>query len=480
MPTLSTYEKAGIPSVFIIYGDQDGCWRQACRSNGIPGMRCVHASRVVPGVPDVDRMVPQLIDALMRPLTAEDQKGGRYEPKNERILFTGTLEEAEQVYHVTEKVPTCQNAPIAVYGDGLPLRIPTEERVAEMLKGTSHKPDEIIRFQRDHRLGDRSVQMGNSGKQGDAVRFLPLRRTATVEKIAIIGVMAGCEPRHMPALLAMAESGGGCGDGRGRAGFCISGPYGREIEMNFDVEVFGAGCPANRSLGRAAALMFKNLGGNIPTVTNCGIFGGGLSNVYPENAEALPPGWSGLNEECGFEKNESVLVMASGPGGGGRVSFSPGGYRAFQKSGHGGIARALGVKGQPGPHNFLEYIMPGMWARSEGGMTLFLLPEMAQQLYEAGFKSKDQIYEYIQKKSYMPLSEYRMHSWPDMRTNAWLGIERTSGKHWKELPDDYMVPAVNDPFENCVIVTGGGEEQLMIGGGRSGGYDAAYSIDYWR
>ena len=311
MPTLSSYEKAGIPSVFIIYGDQEGCWREACKVNGAPYLRAVHASRTVPGVPDVDRMVPQLMDALTRPATAEEQKKGRWVVPDNRVLFEGTLEEAEKVYEQTEKVPTLQNASIAVYGDGLPIRVPTEERVAEMLKGTSHKPDEIIRFQIDHKLADRSLQIGNSGKKGDAVHFLPMRRTATVEKIAIIGVMAGCKPEHMPVLLAMAESGGACGDGRGRSGFCISGPYAREIDMNFDVNLMGPGNVANRAIGRAADLMWRNLGGNIPTVTNCGIWGSALQNVFPENAEALPPGWLGLNEELGFDKMESVIVPAA-------------------------------------------------------------------------------------------------------------------------------------------------------------------------
>ena len=53
-------------------------------------------------------------------------------------------------------------------------------------------------------------------------------------------------------------------------------------------------------------------------------------------------------------------------------------------------------------------------------------------------------------------------------TNAWRGIEKTSGKHWRELPDDYMVPACPDPCANCIIVTGNGEEQLHWMGGAAG------------
>ena len=45
-----------------------------------------------------------------------------------------------------------------------------------------------------------------------------------------------------------------------------------------------------------------------------------------------------------------------------QTEFMPGGYREFQKSGHGGIARRLGVKGKPGPHNWMEYFVDSLWA----------------------------------------------------------------------------------------------------------------------
>ena len=73
------------------------------------------------------------------------------------------------------------------------------------------------------------------------------------------------------------------------------------------------------------------------------------------------------------------------------------------------------------------------------------------------------------KKSFEPLSRYRHRSWPDLTTNGWLERESISGKLWKELPDDYLVPDVNDPFDNCIII-GGGEEEgcIQLTGGRSG------------
>ncbi|MEE8419572.1 MAG: hypothetical protein V3S02_05610 [Dehalococcoidales bacterium] len=479
MPHLTTYEKAGIPSVFIIYGDQRECWEWAARLNGVPGLRTVHASRTVPGPEDIDTFIEDLVDGLTRPLTDEEQEGGMWAPREKRILFEGTLEDAEEFYMQTDKVPNLQNASIARYTDGLPIVVPTEGRVEAMLKGTSHRPEEVISFHDDHKLGDRSSQMGNSGRKGDAVRYLPLMRTATVENVATIAVMAGCKPEYMPVLLAIAESGGGCSDGRGGVGFCVSGPIGREIDMNFDVNVLGPGNQANRSIGRAAELMWRNFGGNIPAVTNVGVWGNALTNCIPENAEGLPPGWKGLNEEYGFKKDDNVLVIIPA-GAMHRVQFSPGGYRALQKSGHGGIARRLDVKGIPGPHNWLEFFMPGLWASREGALTILMLPEMAQHLYEYGFKSKDEIYEWLYKQSFTSMKEYKTHSWPDMRTNAWMGIEKTSGKHWKELPDDYMVPSINDPRDNNIIVTGGGEESAQWMAGRSAAANPAFNIDTWR
>jgi hypothetical protein len=441
-------------------------------------MRRVWGSRHIPGPEDVPTWIDDLMDALVRPLTEEEKNPSKWEVSNERILFEGTLLEAQEFYQQTEKIPALLNAPISIYTDGLPIIVPTEELVEQMLKGTSHKPDELVIYQEDRILGDRIEQMGSSGKKGDPVYFMPMKRTATVEKIATIGVMAGCKPDHMPLLLAIAEAGGGCGDGRGGVAYVVSGPYAKDIEMNFDTNVLGPGNRANRSIGRAAELMWRNLGGNIPNVTNCGVWGNGLNNCFPENDDALPPGWATLREEYDFKKDESCVVSI-------RIGFSmrntefmPGGYREFQKSGHGGIGRRLGLRGVQGPHNWMEYFIDSLWADGEGGKTFLMLPEMARDLQQYGFKSKDAVYEWLYEKSFMTLKEYRTHQAPDVWTNGWKALEPRSGKPWLELPEDYMVPVVSDPYDNCIIVTGGGEEMALWTGNRT--RESAYGIDVWR
>jgi hypothetical protein len=228
--------------------------------------------------------------------------------------------------------------------------------------------------------------------------------------------------------------------------------------------------------------MAINLGGAVPGVNRMGCLGSPLNNggtCYAENADGLPDGWKGLNEELGFNKEESVVMVQTNISGGVVGSqFSPGGYRAFQKSGHGGLARRFDVKGKPGPHNWLRYLVPSLWATREGPYTFIMVPEMARHLLDCGFKSKDEVCQWIWENSKEPLKDYRNRSWPDFFRNGWIGNEPLSGRPWKELPDDYMVPvAGDDPNGLCIIVAGGDEEASMQ---LTGGREAGYSIDAWR
>lgn len=476
MPYLAELEKAGIPTVVVDFIDQDNMVRQEALVNGVPEIRIIHASRTLSGPVDIENWIDAMLNALVSPLTDKEKETGLYSPPQQRVLFTGTLDEAETFYHQTKYIPHPVNAPLAVYTDGFPVRIPTEERVKEMLKGTSHRPEEVLTL-----LEDSKTMLGEQRYKGDLIRFQPMKKTATVEKIAIIAVMAGCKPEHMPVLLAIAQSGCPISTTNFPAYIaCLSGPIVKQLQMNVGVGMLGPGSAVNGPIGRAYQLMTINLGGAIPGVNRMGCLGNPMNNggtCYAENADGLPPGWKGLNEEFGFKKDESVVAiqLISGVSG---SQFSPGGYRAFQKSGHGGLARRFDVKGQPGPHNWLEYLVPDLWATREGGTTFIMVPEMARHLYDYGFKTKDEVYEWIWKTSFEPLKKYRGRSWPDFLRNGWMGIEPTSGKPWKELPDDYMVPVAGDkPSQNMIIVAGGDEEaSVQFQGGR----DCAYSIDVWR
>ena len=480
-------EKSGIPTVVIDLADQEQMVKQEALVSGVPNIRYLHASRILPGPEDVDTWIEPLFEALTRPLTEKEKESGIYNPSQPRVIFEGTLDEAQAFYQQTEWIPGTVEAPIALYTDGLPIIVPTEERVEEMLKGTSHGPDEVITYQADRKvLRGREWEGGEAMRmKGDVVRFEPMLWTATVEKVAINAVMAGCKPEYLPVVLAIAES--GCGTGTthfNNQWVCVSGPVVKELQMNYGCGMLDPGNPANTTIGRTYQLMARNLGGAVPGVNRMSSIGSPFNTggtCFAENSDGLPLGWKGLNEEYGFKKHESIVMVMNTPGGLRGVQFSPGGYRALQKSGHGGMARRLDVKGIPGPHNWLEYIIPDLWATRERGWTFIMVPEMAEHLYEYGFKSKREVYEWLWKKSFTTVKEFRNRSWPDVSTNGWTGIEKTSGKPWKELPDDYMVPVGGDsPSEYCIIIGGGQEEVCQELGGPMGAFYPVFSVDEWR
>ncbi|MEE8413993.1 MAG: hypothetical protein V3R96_05525 [Dehalococcoidales bacterium] len=481
MPYIARLEKAGIPTVLLDFEDQLNMVQHTGLQYGFPNVRTVHASRTVPGPEDVEIWTDELLEALTRPLTEEENKGSKVEPSQDRIIFEGTLDEAQTFFQQARVVPVPVDSPISIYTDGLPIIVPTEDKVKEMLTGTSHQPDELITYQRDIKPRP-GMMMGVTRDKGDVVRFHPNDWTATVEKVATIAVMAGCKPEHLPVVLAIAES--GCRTGTtvmNSQAVCLSGPIVKEIEINTGCGMFGPGSPANAPIGRVYQLMAINLSGSVPGINRMSSLGSPFNNggtCFAESTAGLPPGWKGLNEEYDFKKDESVVMTMGFEGGLSGRQFSPGGYRALQKSGHGGIARRLDVKGVPGPHNWLEYYTPSLWANREGAVTLIMVAEMAQHLYDYGFKSKEEVYQWLWKQSFMPLKDYRNRSWVDLTTNGWMGIERISGKHWKELDDDYLLPFNgNTPDGNCIIVASS-EEEICLN--LEGGRGTAYSIDAWR
>ena len=485
MPYLASLEKEGKPTVLINFDEETGKVEHDSTLHGIPRLRHIVASRnSVGGITEAEILVKPVLEALTRPLSDEEKEGGIWAPHEPRILFEGTLQEAEEFYNQTENIPEILNAPFSKYTDGLPVVIPTEERVAEMLKGTSHKPDELITLQRDTEIrGFGAIDISVSREKGDLVNFMPMYRAATVEQVAVNAVMAGCKPEYFPVVLAIAESGGGTGDGRGGGGaFIVSGPIYKEIGMNVTNFIFGPGNPVNKTIGRVGSLLWRNLGGYKETVTTITTLGNPVTNggfVIAEYAEGLPDGWKGLNEEMGFRNDESILMTCMpGVWGIGQQNM-PGVYRSLQRTGHGAIARFLDVKGIPGPHNYLEYLTKNAWATRDGGFTLVMPPQIAQDLCDYGFKTKDSIYEWIWKRSFEPVSEFRMRGAGDFVTNGWLGTEKTSGKPWKELSDDYIVPAGGEePFDSYNILLCNMDETAVAR--FSGGHGQVFSIDAWR
>jgi len=193
-------EIKGIPCVMESW-DDEGMKSIAKRGflfEGVPECRQVFTPPDT-AISDLSEYIPELIEALTKPLTDEEKWSGMYTPPQPpRICMTGTYDEVQSFFEGDLTLFPANIAGYAWMTDGLPIVPPTEDRVARMLTGTSHSPDEII--------------MVSSRGEPPHDKMSPAELIATVEKVAVNAVMAGCKPEYMPVVLAITEMGGctGC------------------------------------------------------------------------------------------------------------------------------------------------------------------------------------------------------------------------------------------------------------------------------
>ena len=130
--------------------------------------------------------------------------------------------------------------------DGLPVIPPTPERVAAMIAGASLPAEHIV------------------------AELAPRNGIATIEKIAINAVMAGCLPSYFPVLIAAVEAivqpqfnllGIQTTTNPVAPFLLINGPIRHKIDINCGSGALGPGRRANATLGRAIRLILLNIGG---------------------------------------------------------------------------------------------------------------------------------------------------------------------------------------------------------------------------
>lgn len=233
-------------------------------------------------------VMKELVELLTKPLTAEEKKLGEYKRDKGPLTFTGTADELQQLF--LEKRFT----------DFMPVILPTEEKVAEMLKGTSHRPEE--------QLGT----MNPGSEAGD-------NWTYTVKDAAINAVMAGAKPEHFPVILAIGSTGTtsiNVSDNGFAAGAVINGNIRDEIKLNYDVGAVGPYAHANTAIGRAWNLLSIN-GGNSGKIgtTYMGTVGNAqnaLPMIVAENEENSP--FEPFAVRRGFKKGENIVTLLNGWG----------------------------------------------------------------------------------------------------------------------------------------------------------------------
>jgi hypothetical protein len=178
--------------------------------------------------------------------------------------------------------------------DGLPVIAPTAARVRAAVEASGRPGDELIAL------------------------VAPQHGRATVEKIAVNAVMAGCRPEYLPAVIAAVEA--ICDPAFALEGvsgttdavaplLIVNGPIRAELDVNCGVGVFGPGWRANATIGRAVRLVWANVGGAAPGVISMSTFAqpGRYTYCIGEREEDSP--WEPLHVEHGFSAIDSTVAV---------------------------------------------------------------------------------------------------------------------------------------------------------------------------
>jgi hypothetical protein len=324
--------------------------------------------------------------------------------------------------------------------DGLPIILPTEERVQRMLAGTSHKPDEVV---------------------GEIFQF-DTRQTikCTVENIAVIAVMAGARPEHFPVILAIASTRQTAfmpSTTNFAAMLLLNGPIRNEIDVNCGLGAFSPVNLANSVIGRSWTLMGTVWGFNRPQTTLWSSQGNNLiynSMCAGENEERSV--WEPFHVQKGFKPAESVVSIFRGW----TMLSSPG---AASKRTHGEELN----------------IQLGAMPSATSSATVVIDPLVARNLQEnEGFASKQDYSRWLSQNIKMPAGRYWNTDHIDtlLASRALQGVEPFAS--WKQVPDNELIAPFYDPDRINIVVVGGETSPLWKVSDYS--HVMSVSIDKWR
>jgi hypothetical protein len=294
--------------------------------------------------------------------------------------------------------------------DGLPIVPPTERRVQELLKQTARDPLEVV-------------------------GVLPPRQgEATLEKIAVNAVMAGCRPEYFPVVVAAIEA---LADPLFNLDsvqatthpvatlVVVNGPIAGAIGLQSGYNAYGQGVRANVTIGRAVRLILMNVGGGLPGRGDRATQGTPAKIAYcvAENEAGSP--WEPLHVEAGLPASTSTVTVFGCEG--------PHNIQDhYSNTALGVLLTVAGAMGQAGSNNLL----------GRGWPLLSLGPEHAATIAKEGY-TKQKVKEFLFEHARFPMAR--------------LGREyrRQQVERWglADAPET-MVPIVRKPEDISVIVTG--------------------------
>jgi hypothetical protein len=325
--------------------------------------------------------------------------------------------------------------------DGLPIVPPTVERVKKMLAGSDLSADYVVAV------------------------LDPMGGQASVEKIAVNAVMAGCSPAYMPVLIAAVEAvarpefdlrGVSTTTNPDIPMLIVSGPIVGELGINAETNTLGRGWKANATIGRALHLIIQNIGGSWPGVTAMSTIGqpGEFSMMLAENKTANP--WEPLHVGLGFPKAANVVTLISAEGTHNILGI--------------GLKSEIFLK-------LVAHHLAGLDRAYRSTVLLIIATDTAEMLAREGW-DRHKIVEFIKAHAVMPFSQYKELFIDTGRAR------RHEVPSWVfEITDPHtMIPA---PFIDhfLILVAGGTGEKSMLIPGWSAGRPVSKEIrtpSYWK
>ncbi|HYB20811.1 MAG TPA: UGSC family (seleno)protein, partial [Thermodesulfobacteriota bacterium] len=396
------------------------------RALGMASLPIVTVPHPVGGLPpaQVEKKADQALEDVVRALlggggkVSDETEGGR--PRKQtfkaKSLFaspSGT-EGDEQVLVSDNPDSIFQLFQARGWIDGLPFIPPKGERVAKMLAYTDRNPKEVL-------------------------AVLPPRwGEATVEKIAINAVMAGCLPQYFPVVLAavsaMADKAFNLYAVQATTHPCtplilVNGPLAKELNINSRYNALGQGWRSNATIGRAIRLTLLNIGGGEPGVLDRATLGqpGKYSYCLAENEAENP--WTPLHVERGFPREDSIVTLF-----GAEAPHNINDHRS--NSGRDILKTMIHTMAVPGCNNALV-----------GGEVLLLLgPEHAATIAGDGF-SKEDVKKFLFEKARVPLD------WFPESALKWI---RTMRPHLQDLFEKGAGLPLVDRWQDVQVAVAGG------------------------
>jgi hypothetical protein len=369
------------------------------------------------------KFMEEVIEGLTRPLDDADLSGATFERTTPRLVPPDTPENLEK--HFLENRWT----------DYMPIVLPTEERVAAMLKATSQPPEKVVG----------RMRAGNFRESWEY----------TVEKVAVNAVMAGARPEYFPVILALAASNQTSRQGSTTSQTCFSvvnGPIRNELGMNAGIGAMGPYNHANTTIGRAYSLLSQNgQGGSVPGETYMGAHGNPLaySLCFPENEERSP--WVPRHVQKGFTPTDSTVSVFVGN---------------------------RGIQEGFGPRDTWEAkFRRCLTATSHIPPCVIVDPIVARLFAARGIKSKDDLINWCARNARVTARDYWDDQWIQtlVRPRAVAGVEPYATR-LKAAPDD-IIEMYEASQINVVVVGGETQGAFKI---FSAHYVTTVSVDAWR